>query len=84
MPFTNAHLCTGCHRKPRASNRRFCDSCLVRIAPNERAITNDSNRLKDSVTISEMHDLPSPKSTLILPLPYLGHRFQQFQRRDDL
>jgi hypothetical protein len=84
MPSTNPYLCISYHRKPRASNRRFYNSCLVRIAPNERAIINDSNRLKNSVTVSEMHDLPSPKLTLILPLPYLGHRFQQFQRRDDL
>jgi hypothetical protein len=75
MPFTNPYLYTGCHRKPHASNRRFCDSYLVRIALNKRAIINDSNRLKDSVTTSEMHDLPSPKLILILPLPYLGHRF---------
>jgi hypothetical protein len=84
MPFTNLHLCTSCHREPHAPNRRFYDSYLVRIAPNERAIINDSNRLKDGVTTSEMHDLPSPKLTLILPLPYLDHRFQQFQRRGDL
>jgi hypothetical protein len=84
MPSTNPYLCTGCHRKPRTSNRRFYNSYLIRIAPNERAIINDSNRLKDSVIASEMHDLPSPKSILILPLPYLGYRFQQFQRRDDL
>jgi hypothetical protein len=76
MPSTNPHLYTGCHRKPRASNRRFCNSYLVRIAFNERAIINDSNRLKDSVIISEMHDLPFSKLTLILPLSYLGHRFQ--------
>jgi hypothetical protein len=78
MPFTNLYLCISCYRKPRASNRRFYDFYLVRIAPNERAIINDSNRLKNSVTASEMHDFPSSKLTLILPLPYLGHRFQQF------
>jgi hypothetical protein len=78
MPFTNPYLCINCHREPHAPNRRFYNSCLVRIAFNERAITNDSNRLKDGVIISEMHDLPSPKLTLILFLPYLGHRFQQF------
>jgi hypothetical protein len=84
MPSTNPHLCTSCHRKPRASNRRSCNSYLVRIAPNERAITNDSNRPKDGVPTSEIYDLPSPKLTLILSLPYLGNRFQQFQRRGDL
>jgi hypothetical protein len=84
MPFINPYLYIGCHRKPRASNRRFYDSYLVRIAPNERVIINDSNRLKDSVTASEMYDLLSSKLTLILLLSYLGHRFQQFQRRDDL
>jgi hypothetical protein len=84
MPFTNPHLCISCHREPHAPNRRSCNSYLVRIAFNERAITNDSNRPKDGVIISEIHDLPSPKLTLILPLPYLGHRFQQFQRRGNL
>jgi hypothetical protein len=84
MPSTNPHLCTGCHRKPHAPNQRSCDSCLVRIASNERAITNDSNRPKAGVTTSEIYDLPSPKLTLILSLPYLGNRFQQFQRRGDL
>jgi hypothetical protein len=75
MPFTNLYLCISCHRKPHAPNRRFCDFCLVRIAFNERAITNDSNRLKVGVTISEIYDLPSPKLTLILFLPYFGNRF---------
>jgi hypothetical protein len=84
MPFINPYLCTGCHREPHAPNRRSYDFCLVRIAPNERAITNDSNRPKDGVITSEIYDLPSPKLILILPLPYLGYRFQQFQRRDDL
>jgi hypothetical protein len=78
MSFTNLYLCTGCHREPHAPNRRFCNSCLVRIAPNERAITNDSNRPKVGVTTSEIYDLPSPKLTLILSLSYLGNRFQQF------
>jgi hypothetical protein len=84
MPFINPHLCTGCYRKPHAPNRRFCDSCLVRIALNERAIINDSNRPKDGVLTSEIYDLFFPKLTLILFLPYLGNRFQQFQRRGDL
>jgi hypothetical protein len=75
MPFINPYLCISCYREPHASNRHFYNSCLVRIAPNERVIINDSNRLKNGVPISEIYDLPFPKLTLILFLPYLGHRF---------
>jgi hypothetical protein len=84
MPFINLYLCINCYRKPHAPNRRFYNFYLIRIVFNERVIINDSNKLKNSVTVSEMHDFPSPKLILILSLPYLGHRFQQFQRRDNL
>jgi hypothetical protein len=84
MPFINSHLCTGCYREPHAPNRRFYNSCLVRIASNEPAITNDNNKPKVGVITSEIYDLPSPKLILILSLPYFGNRFQQFQRRGDL
>jgi hypothetical protein len=52
MPFTNPYLYTSYYQKPHAPNRRFCNSYLIRIAFNERAITNDSNRSKDGVIMS--------------------------------
>jgi hypothetical protein len=75
MLSINLYLYTDCYRKPHASNRRFCDSCLVRIAFNERAIINDSNKPKVGVITSEIYDLLFPKLILILFLSYLGYQF---------